>query len=144
MSIEASAHPVEEPELEKATEQPKVLVTALPKLSATATTLRKRRMASVLDAILVSVKTPPPASAEASGGKIEDAREVVTASISSVHAKAGPSEAAPEKLVEDSLPEKPTTPAPKAPPYGDLNCIVRHASGKHLSTEQVAETQHYA
>jgi hypothetical protein len=141
MPIEASAHPVEEPELEKATEQPKVLVTALPKLSATATTTsRKRRMASVLDAVLVSVKTPPPAS----GGKIEDAREVVTASISSVHAEAGPSEAAPEKLVEDSLPEKPTTPAPKAPPYGDLNCIVRHASGKHLSTEQVAETQHYA
>jgi hypothetical protein len=65
-------------------------------------------------------------------------------SISSVHAEAGPSEAAPEKLVGESLPENPTTPAPEAPPQGDLNYIVRHASGKQLSVEQVAETQHYA
>jgi hypothetical protein len=92
-------------------------VTALPKLSATATTtLRKRRMASVLDAVLESVKTPPPISVEASGGKIEDDREVVTANISSVHAESRPSEAAPEKLVGESLPEKPTTRAPEAPP----------------------------
>jgi hypothetical protein len=89
MPIEASADPVKEPKSEKAAEQPKVLVTALPKLSATSTTTpRKRRMASVLDAILESVKMPPPTSAEAPGGKIEDVREVVTASISSVHAEA--------------------------------------------------------
>jgi hypothetical protein len=69
---------------------------------------------------------------------------VVTASISSVHAEAGPSEAALENLVEESLSERPTTPAPEAPPQGDLNYIVRHASGKQLLAEQVAETQHYA
>jgi hypothetical protein len=88
MPIEASADLIKEPELEKAAEQPKVLVTALSKLSAIATTTpRKRRMASFLDAVLESMKTPPPASAEASGEKIEDAREMVTASISSVHAE---------------------------------------------------------
>jgi hypothetical protein len=82
MPIEASADPVKEPESEKAAEQPKVLVTVLPKLSATATTTpRKRRMASVLDAVLESVKTPTLASAEASGNKIEDAREVVTTTL---------------------------------------------------------------
>jgi hypothetical protein len=103
MSIEASADSVKEPESKKAAEQPKVLVTALSKLSTTTTTtLRKRRMASVLDAVLESVKTPPPASAR----KIEDAREMVTASTSSVHAEAGPSEAAPQKLVGESLLEK--------------------------------------
>jgi hypothetical protein len=70
-----------------------MLVTASPKLSATTTaTPRKRRMASVLDVVLESMKTPPPTSTEASGRKIEDAR--------------GPSKAAPEKLVEESLPEK--------------------------------------
>ena len=106
MPIEASADPVKESKSEKAAEQPKVLVTALPKLSATATTPRKRRMDSVLDAVLESMKTPPPASAEASGRKIEDAREMVTASTSSVHTEAGPSEAAPEKLVGERLPEK--------------------------------------
>jgi hypothetical protein len=91
MSIEASADPVKEPELEKAAEQPKVMVTALPKLSATATgTPTKRRMASVLEAVLAPVKTRPPASIKASGGKIEDAREVVPACISSVHVEARP------------------------------------------------------
>jgi hypothetical protein len=93
-----------------------MLVTASPKLSATTTaTPRKRRMASVLDFVLESMKRPPPTSAEASGRKIEDAREMVTASTSSAHAEAGPSKAAPEKLVEESLPEKPTTSAPEAP-----------------------------
>jgi hypothetical protein len=97
MLIEASVVPIKEPKLEKAAEQPKVLVTVLPKLSATAatTTPRKRRMASVLDVVLESMKMPPPTSAEASGGKIEDATE------------AGPSKAAPEKLVGESLPENP-------------------------------------
>jgi hypothetical protein len=105
MLIEASADPVKEPESERATEQLKVLVTVLPKLSATATTTpRKRRMASVLDAVLESVKSPTPTSAEASGGKIEDAREVFTASISSVHAKARPSKVALVKLVGESVP----------------------------------------
>jgi hypothetical protein len=134
MPIEVSADSVKELESEKTTEQPKVLVTTLSKLSATATsTPRKRRMASVLDVVLESVKTPPSASAEASGEKIEDAREVVIGSISSIHAEAGPSEAAAEKLVGESLPEKPTRPAPEAPPQGDLNYIVRHALGKQLS-----------
>jgi hypothetical protein len=120
-------------------------VTALPKLSATATTTpRKRRMASVLDVVLETMKMPTPASIEASGGKIEDAREVVFASISSVNAKAGYSEAAPVKLVGENVPKKPTSPAPEAPPEGDLNYIVRHASGKQLSVEQMAETQYYA
>jgi hypothetical protein len=119
MPIEASADLVEEPKLEKAAEQLKVLATALPKLSATvAATLGKRRMASVLDAILESVKTPPPTSAEASGGKIEDAREMVIANISFAHAEVGPSEAALEKLVDESLLEIPTTPTPEAPLLG--------------------------
>jgi hypothetical protein len=96
---------------------------ALPKLSATATTTpRKRRIPSVLDAVLESLKTPT--SAEASGEKIEDARQVVTGSASSTHAKVGLSETAPVKLVGESLPEKPTTPALEAPSQGDLNYIV--------------------
>jgi hypothetical protein len=74
MPIETRGDTVKEPESENAAEQPKVLscptVTALPKLSPTATTTpRKRRMASVLDAVLESMKTP--ASAEASGGKLK-------------------------------------------------------------------------
>ena len=66
-------------------------------------------MASVLEVVLESVKTSPPPSAEASGSKTEDVSEVITASTSA-HAKAGPSEAAPENLTEKSIPEKPSAP----------------------------------
>jgi hypothetical protein len=56
MPVEAIADPTRERSekvAEKIPEQPKMMVTALPKLSATTTgTSRKRRMASVLDAIL--------------------------------------------------------------------------------------------
>jgi hypothetical protein len=109
-----------------------MMVTALPKLLATTRTLRKRRMASVLEAVLESVKTPPPSSAEATGSKGEDATEMITASTSA-HAETRPSKTAPEDLVEESLPEKPSAPAPEAPSKSDLNFIVLLASGKQLS-----------
>ena len=63
------ADPAKEPEpkkvAEKELEQPKMKVTVLPKLPATTGTPRKRRMASMLDAVLESIKTSAPASAEA-------------------------------------------------------------------------------
>ena len=72
MPIEAIADPTKEPKSEKVAEQPNMMVTSLPKLSAaTTTTPRKRRMASVLDALLESVKTPPPTFAKASGEKLK-------------------------------------------------------------------------
>jgi hypothetical protein len=46
--------------------------------------------------------------------------------------------------VKESLREKPTSPVPEAPSQGDLDYIVRHASRKQLSEEQIAEVQHYA
>jgi hypothetical protein len=98
-------------------------MTALPKLPATTGTQRKRRMASVLEAVLESVKTLPPSSVEASGSKTEDATEVITASTSA-YAKAGPSKTAPESLMKQSLPEKLLAPAPEAPSRGDLNFII--------------------
>jgi hypothetical protein len=72
MLIEAIADPARDPESEKVAEKPKMLVTSLPKLSVTKTgTPRKRGMASVLDAVLASVKTLPPTSAEASAVKLK-------------------------------------------------------------------------
>jgi hypothetical protein len=99
----------------------------LPKLTYTATTTitpKKRRMASVLDAILKSTKTSTPASAEASDEKTEDVREVAAASASSIHIEAGPLGATPAELVKESLLEKPTSLVPKAPAQGDLDYIV--------------------
>jgi hypothetical protein len=92
-------------------------VTGLPKLSTNATTTpRKRRMASVLDAVLQSTKLPTPATAEVSDEKIEDAREVATASASPIHAEAKSSGATPVDLAKENLLEKPTTLVPEAPP----------------------------
>jgi hypothetical protein len=122
MPDEASVDPVEEPGTKKtAEEQPKLLspptMIGLPKLSTTATTTpRKRRMASVLDVVLESMKTPTSASVKALDEKIEDAKEVVTASAPSIHVEAGPSGAALIKLVGESLPEKTTSHVPEAAP----------------------------
>jgi hypothetical protein len=121
MPVEVSVDPVEEPGTKKTTEeQPKLLspptVIGLPKLSTTATmSHRKRRMASVLDAVLQSTKLPTSATTEVSDDKIEDAREVAAASPSPVHVEAGPSGAVPVELVKENLPEKPTSPTPESP-----------------------------
>ena len=96
-------------------------------------------MASILDAVLESMKAPVPASTEATGEKTEAAREAITASMANVLAEAEPSKVAPIGLVEESAPEKSKSPTPEAPPHGDLKFIVRHASGKQLSLEQIAE-----
>ena len=141
MLIEASAGPIKEPESEKVAEQPKVLtppaVTGLSKPSSTTTaTPRKRRMTSVLDVVLESVKAQVSASARASGEKSNDAREKITASTTTALGEAEPSKVVPIGLMEESVPEKSKSPAPEAPPHGDLEYIVRHTSGKQLSLEK--------
>jgi hypothetical protein len=106
----------------QAEEHPKLLspptVTELPKLTFAATITmppKKRRMASVLDAVLKSTKMPTPASVEASDDKIKDVREVAAASASSIHIEEGPLGATPAELVKESLPEKPASPVLEAP-----------------------------
>ena len=69
---------------------------------------------------------------------------MITANATTTLVEAGPSRVAPVRLMEESLPEKSTSPAPEAPPRGDLEYIVRHASEKQLSLDQIAEVQHYA
>jgi hypothetical protein len=129
MPVEDSVDPVKESGPMKTTEeQPKLLsppaVGGLLKLSTTATTTpRKRMMASVLDAVLESMKTPTAASIEASGEKIEDARKVVTASIAYIHVEAGPSGVAPVKLMGESSRKAHIT-CSRSTSLGDLNYIV--------------------
>jgi hypothetical protein len=101
-------------------------------------------MTSVLDAVLKSTKMPTPVTTKASEEKIEDLREVAAASASSIHIEAGPSRAKPVELAKESLLEKPTSPIPEASSQGDLEYIVRHASGKQLLEEQIVEVQYYA
>jgi hypothetical protein len=66
MSIESNANPVKESESKKTAEQPKVLipqgVTGLPKLSTSTIVIPRKRMTSILDAILEFMKPPTPIS----------------------------------------------------------------------------------
>jgi hypothetical protein len=100
-------------------------------------------MARVLDAVMESVNTSTPASAEALGTQAKDLRETADANIahtptearpSETPAEARPSEAAPVTLEKESVSDKSKSPAPKAP-VKELEFIVRHASGKQLSEE---------
>jgi hypothetical protein len=118
MPIEASTDSTEESKLEIAADQLKVLsppaTIGLPKPSSVfAVTSRKRRMVSVLDAVLESIKTSAPASAKAPSEQIKDAKEAATTSTANAPTEAGPSETVSIPLVEESTPEKSKSSAPK-------------------------------
>jgi hypothetical protein len=116
----------------------------LPKpLSIPAMTPRKRRMASVLDVVMESVKTSIPASAKALNTEAKVSWKNDDASMAQTITEVRPSESAPITLEKESASEKSKSPAPEASAR-ELEFIVRHASRKQLSEEQVVEVQHYA
>jgi hypothetical protein len=108
---EARMESTEEPEPKIAAEQPKALSSLqeieLSKVQKIASvTPKRRRMASVLDAIIESTKALTPASAEALSVEGKNTKESAEASITQVAAEAGPSvpaEARPSEIVEKVL-----------------------------------------
>jgi hypothetical protein len=152
---EAKDDMAREPELEKTMTMPKILSppteAELPKMTKDpATTPKRRRMDSVLDAVMDTTKALTPAPIK----KIAEAIKV------QAEAEVGPSmpietkPVAPEDKAEQQTPdtgkaagqivtEKAEAPAPEAPSK-DINYIIRHASGKKLSEEEVFEAKHYA
>jgi hypothetical protein len=116
-------------------------------------------MASVLD-VLETIKassSTPGKVAKASKAQIETETKLTEAeaTMSRADAEAGPSEpakeksseigekAAEEEAIEQILPEKVAAPTPEAPSEV-LDYIIRHASGKRLSEEEIFEAKHYA
>jgi hypothetical protein len=119
----------------------------------------------VLDTVMESTKALTPASAEAPSAEGENTKKSAEAGMAQVAAEAGPSapaEARPSKAIEKGAETRPSdaakaplllekerateeseSPAPGASTE-ELEFIVRHASGKKLSKEQIAEAQHYA
>jgi hypothetical protein len=85
-----------------------------------------------------------PASIEAPKDNVEESREVPTVSASPTYTEAEASRVKLAELAKESLHEKPTFPTTEAPSQVDSEYIVRHASGKQLSEEEIAEVQHYA
>jgi hypothetical protein len=112
---------------------------------------KRRRMASVLDAILESTRV----------STLAPAKETAEAATVRVETEAGPSvptktePARTEQSVEqgpsdvglalekEDAPEKVEARIPKVPTKG-LDFIIRHALGKKLSEEEIAEAKHYA
>jgi hypothetical protein len=152
---EAKDDLAEEPQVEKTVKMPEILSppteAELPKVQkAHATTPKRRRMASVLDAVMETTKALSPAPTK----KIVEVVKV------QAEAEAGPSvpiktkAAAPEDKVEQQISdtvmtagqdmmEKEKSPALEAPDE-DVDYIIRHASGKKLSEEEILEARHYA
>jgi hypothetical protein len=130
----------------------------LPKVSKiTVITPKRRRMASVLDAIMESTSVSTLASTEEKN--IKEATEAITTRVEaevgpSVPAKTGPVETVGKDtgqgpldaaliLEKEGAPKKVKSSTPKASTE-ELDFIIRHASGKQLSEEQIAEAKHYA
>jgi hypothetical protein len=152
---EAKEKAVEERELGESAGLKKILSPPpepeLPNVPRAPTITPKRRMASVLDAVLEStrVSTPAPAreTAKAATARVEaEARPSVPIETEPVGTgqsiEQGPSDVglvlekkdAPEK-VESSTPEASTE---------ELDFIIRHTSGKKLLEEKIVEAKHYA
>jgi hypothetical protein len=119
--VEARTELAEEPELKKVVEQPKALSplreTELPKASKIPiATPRRRRMASVLDAIMESVKVQTPTSApDTEGEALKKSDEASTSEARpSAPAEACPSGAAPLIEEKENAPEKHKSPPPAA------------------------------
>jgi hypothetical protein len=108
-------------------------------------------MASVLDAVMESTRALTPASA----------KKIAEAATARTEDEAGPSvstEAEPTRaeqrteqessdaglaLEKKDAPKKVKSSTPEAPSK-DLDFIIRHASGKRLSEEEITEAKHYA
>jgi hypothetical protein len=153
---EAKGKAAKEPELGETVVLPKILIPPaepeLPKVSkAPAITPKRRRMASVLDAVLESTRasTPAPAKGTAEAATVRVEIEV-RPSVPTKAEPAGTEQRTEQRSSDASLaldkkdaPEKVKSPTPEAPSK-DLDFIIRHASGKRLSEEEIAEAKHYA
>jgi hypothetical protein len=135
----------------------------LPKVTKVpAITPKRRRMASVLHAVMETTKALTPALAKKVVEATTTWAEAETAEDATTQAEveAGPSvpiETKPatteDKAVQESpnagmaadrdVTEKTESLAPEAPSE-DIDYIIRHASGKRLSEEEILEARHYA
>jgi hypothetical protein len=169
-TAEARVESAEESASKTAAEQPKtsssLLEAELPKVQKIASiTPKRRRMASVLDAVMESSKALTPASVEAPSMEDKNTKKYVEAVMIQVETKVGPSvptEAGPAEIVEKDTESRPLDaskvplplekekateeskfPAPEASTE-ELEFIVCHAARKKLSEEQIAEARQYA
>ena len=98
----------------------------------------------MLEAILRPLRIATPAPPKISKVKDDDPTVTTFEDTSSDLGKARPSEPIPPMEESRNRPEKTTVPMLEMTQPENLEYIIRHASGKQLSKEQIAEVQHYA
>jgi hypothetical protein len=157
-SAEAKDDKAEEPQAKKVVKEPEILSppaeARLPKMQKASTaTPKRRRMANVLDAVLEIRKalSPAPTKKIADAAKTQAEAETGQAETEATQAQAkaevGPSApvtakpAAPEEKTAGHI--TPETPAPEAS-IETVDYIIRHASGKKLSEDEITEARNYA
>jgi hypothetical protein len=153
--VEAKDGAAKKPELEKTIVLPEILSppleAELPKIAkAPATTPKRRRMASVLDAVMETTRALTPAPIK----KVAEAATAHTETEARPSVAPETKPAVTEERAEQESPnigitmgkegvEEAKSPALEAPSE-DLDYIIRHASGKRLSEEEILEAKHYA
>jgi hypothetical protein len=164
MSVEILKHGAEakekatkEPELGETVGLPKILSPpAEPELLKVskdpAVTPKRRRMDSMLDAILETIRalTPAPAKETAEAATVHVGTEAATVHVGTEAGPAGTEQRTKQgssdaglALKKKDAPKKVKSPIPKASSE-DLDFIIRHALGKRLSEEEITEAKHYA
>jgi hypothetical protein len=146
---------------EKATKEPepklpKILSpsaeTELPKVAkAPATTPKRRRMASVLDVVMETTRALTPAPAKKVAETVMARAKTEAGPLVPAEAEPGATEQRAEQesldtgmaLAKKDAPEKARSLILEALSE-DLDFIIRHASGKKLSEEEIVEAKHYA
>jgi hypothetical protein len=141
--------------VEETVKMPEILsppaVANLPKMQkCPASTPKRRRMASVLDAVMETTKalTPAPIKKVAEVSKVQakaEARPVVPIETKAVvpKDKADQQTTHTGMAAGQGMAEKAKSPALEAS-VEDVDYIFRHASGKKLSEEEILEARHYA
>jgi hypothetical protein len=145
----------EEPQVEKIEKMPKILSppaeAKLPKVQkASAATPKRRRMASVLDAVLETTKalSPGPIKKNTEAVKVQDKAEAGPSAPARIKAVL-PEGKADQQAADTGMAARQVM-AEKAKPsvsealVEDIDYIFRHASGKKLSEEEIVEARHYA
>lgn len=144
---------------------PSTEATALKAEKSSVTTPKRRRMVNVLDILETTDSISPAptgkvAKADKTQSKADTKQIEVEATITQAETEAGPTVPADTKLVpteqggegitpdtniafEKSVAKEAESLTPEAPSEG-FDYIVRHASGKRLSEEEISESKHYA
>jgi hypothetical protein len=150
---EAKDDKAEEPQVEKVIKMPEILsppvAADLPKIhKVPVATPKRRRMASVLDAVIETTKALSPAPKKiVEATKVQDVAEAGPSAPTETKTTAPEDKADPQAsnvvMVEGPVVgEKAKSPAPEAA-IEDADYIYRHALGKKLSEEEVLEARHY-